>query len=140
MIRLWDRENKRMLSEDELRKLTLEEAEKFEKLRPAGITDKNGANLYEGDFVKLKNMARNEKGKRIDRKVYFGTITFKHCCFFLDILSVESRNRKLELPEQYIHTIGYQEETEVLGNVYENPGLLVKYTEYDPEALRKQNN
>ena len=135
MIRLWDKENKRMVPEEELRKLTLEEAEAYEKLRPTGIADKTGAALYEGDFVKLKNMARNEKGKRIDRKVYFGTIAFEHCCFFLDILSTESRNKKLELPEQYIHTIGYQEEIEILGNVYENPGLIVKYTEYDPESF-----
>mgnify|MGYP004463601317 CR=1 FL=1 len=140
MIRLWDEENKRMIPEDEAFKFTLEEAEQFCKLRPAGISDKNGTAVYEGDFVKLKNMARDEKGKRIDRKVYFGTVTFEHCCFFLDILSVENRNRRLEMPEQYIHTIGYQEETEVLGNVYENSELLVKYTEYDPESFHKQND
>lgn len=137
MIRLWDKENRRMLPEEETRRLRLEEIEKYEMLRPAGATDKNGAMLYEGDFVKLKNMARDKKGKRIDRKVYFGTITFEHCCFFLDILSVENRNKKLEIPEQYIHTIGYQEEIEVLGNIYENQQLLVKYTEYAPESFAK---
>lgn len=137
MIRLWDKENRRMLPEEETRRLRLEEIEKYEMLRPAGATDKNGAMLYEGDFVKLKNMARDKKGKRIDRKVYFGTITFEHCCFFLDILSVENRNKKLEIPEQYIHTIGYQEEIEILGNIYENQQLLVKYTEYAPDSFAK---
>ena len=140
MIRLWDEKNKRMIPEDEALKLTLEEAGQYDRLRPAEITDINDTAVYEGDFVKLKNIARDEKGKRIDRKVYFGTVTFEHCCFFLEILSVESRNRKLEMPEQYIHTIGYQEEIEILGNVYENPELLVKYTEYAPESFRKQND
>ena len=140
MIRLWDEKNKRIIPEEEALKFTLEEAEQYYKLRPAGISDKNGAAVYEGDFVKLKNMARDEKGKRTDRRVYFGTVAFEHCFFFLDILSVENRNRRLEMPEQYMHTIGYQEEIEVLGNVYENPELLVKYTEYDPDSFHKQND
>ena len=119
-FRVWDKERECYLDETELAGVTPDgecilyiEEEEISKLeiegnytleQYAGLTDKNGKEIYEGDVVNIQGI-----------KYY---VDFEHGGFWFN-----NDNRKWKANRPFTH---FQEinDTEVVGNVHENPDLL----------------
>jgi uncharacterized phage protein (TIGR01671 family) len=112
-FRAWDRKNKAMFFSGEIviyldgtifewQMQDLEPTKNIEIMQFTGLKDKTGKDIYEGDVVK------NKRGN-----VY--SVIWKNCGFFFD-----------EKSETMLinHTIIYDWEVEVIGNIYENLELL----------------
>jgi len=78
-----------------------------------GLKDKNGKEIYENDFVKIKD------------KEYLVKFHALYLCFFFEEIAFLRlpENQYDDLPITYHSTLG---EIEVIGNIYENPDLLKK--------------
>jgi hypothetical protein len=68
-----------------------------------GLVDKDGTNIYAGDVLKLLG--------------YFGTVTSNRSCFGITDIGSQSFTPFFEL-------VG--NELEVVGNIYENPGMMLR--------------
>ena len=75
--------------------------EKHTIMQYTGLKDKNGKEIYEGDILQ-------SEGSRGD--VYFGKVVFRNDSFIIDDETL------------YDETVLYK--VSVVGNIYENPGLL----------------
>jgi uncharacterized phage protein (TIGR01671 family) len=75
----------------------------WELMQFTGLTDKNGKDVFEGDVVRFNEIHKDIGGKIV-------SIIFKNGCFVGDYLG-----EKL-----------YDEDIEVIGNIYENPNLITK--------------
>ena len=71
-----------------------------------GLKDKNGKEIYEGDILALKTHYND---------VVFGFVVFNYGAFCLS-------SRETYYDDELISNLGV--EFEVIGNVFENPGLL----------------
>ena len=89
-----------------------------------GLKDKNGVEIYEGDTVKLTNPKY-----QIQKKVLIGEVIFSYASFGVDIKRVDEWTNYTEgvEPSQTIYflTISGSNNIEVIGNIYENKGLVV---------------
>lgn len=72
-----------------------------------GLKDKNGNEIYEGDIVMVINY--------LNGKPWEGHI---HPC------EVHFTGGKFELKDHWMHESLSSSEIEIIGNIYENPGLL----------------
>ena len=96
----------------------------FIPMQYTGLKDKNGVEIYEGDTVKLTNPKY-----QIQKKVLIGEVIFSYASFGVDIKRVDEWTNYTEgvEPSQTIYflTISGSNNIEVIGNIYENKGLVV---------------
>ena len=76
-----------------------DEIKDFELMQYVGCKDKNNKEIYEGDIVKTKE--------------HIGQIIYSKGMFFIDVKG-----------DFYLPIYNVSEFMEVIGNIYENPGLL----------------
>lgn len=96
----------------------LRKFDEVELMQFAGLTDKNGVEIYDGDIcqiVRRKNMGYNEEGPRILGAVEFGEFGAKDGGIY--------RFTGFHINQCSIHH-KLKEDFEVIGNIYENPELL----------------
>jgi len=85
--------------------------EDVELMQYTGLKDKNGKEIYEGDILALKTHYND---------VVFGFVVFNYGAFCLS-------SRETYYDDELISNLGV--EFEVIGNVFENPGLLEENNE-----------
>jgi uncharacterized phage protein (TIGR01671 family) len=88
----------------------------IELMQFTGLLDKNGKEIYEGDIVKYARLGY--------RKNQIGKIRWVDCCFVVVTDLWLRRGLALEQKELIALQGGF--ETEVIGNVWENPMLLTQ--------------
>ena len=92
-----------------------------EIIRHTGLKDKNGKEIYEGDYVKLTGVTYNEYD-------YEGVIEFDNGTF--KVKSIEDNRGYIRFwndgchDHESIEIVWTQSEAEIIGNIYENPELL----------------
>jgi len=106
-FRAWDRERKEMLMpeklchlEGEMSKNLKEVAPYLELMQYTGLKDKNGEDIYEGDILKINN----ENMEVFFQDGYFGWGKDHNGVYSFDPFE--------------------SEQTEIIGNIYDNPNLL----------------
>ena len=77
-----------------------------ELMQYTGLHDKNGKEIYEGDIVK-------------ENDTYTAKIEFISGCFVYNFVDTPE-----DWSNEYIPVYGGSRDTEVIGNIYENPELL----------------
>lgn len=87
-----------------------------------GIKDKNEKEIYEGDIVKFidEEVTYSDCGYDYDEFINTGRVIFNDKLMGWDIT-----NRNMDLEEIW----HYSEYIEVVGNIFENPGLLKDFIE-----------
>lgn len=107
---------------------TWNECDDFELMQYAGLKDKNGKDIYEGDILELIN----RDGKRIIVECRFGNFERELRNFMGDINScqitgfaflIHSRYPTFPIVKNYLEKNDL-EIMEVIGNIYEAPELL----------------
>lgn len=81
-----------------------------------GIKDRNNKLIYEGDIVKEKWFS--EDSEQYEECLYVVEFSQEHCAYCLTEVSNGYKNFFVDL--EYI-----PEDYEIIGNIYENPDLLV---------------
>ena len=128
-LRLWDKKAKKMIKIEELSRITLEKVfEKYKLIRSTGFFDKNNSEIFEGDILKIqientfcerKLLCRYGKFKKkiigIDKKRHIAEMT--GFCFVSDTFDT--------LLPTIQNGISDTEKMIILGNMYENPELMV---------------
>ncbi len=80
-------------------------------LEYTGLKDKNGKEIYEGDIVRIKQYNYDSEW-RLCTLTLVSPITFTSDCQFF--------------PTKLVNNRLWEPDTEVIGNIYENPELLEK--------------
>lgn len=75
-----------------------------------GLTDKNGKEIYEGDLVKSKAKVPHREGQTFTNVVYWLKYRYR----------IKGKIYSADLTPNKV----YNQEIEVIGNIYENPELL----------------
>lgn len=83
-------------------------SERFIVMQYIGLKDKNGVEIYEGDFI--------TDGTKLNNKTYFWTVVY--CIDRFCTIDYKNRKRPFSI------TKSFWERSEIIGNIYENPGLL----------------
>lgn len=86
----------------------------IELMQYAGLIDKNGRKIYEGDIVKFNSVSPS--GNKYPLEDTIGSVIFETGCFMVDPLDNTAR----------IYGLNELGEWCVIGNIYENPELLDK--------------
>lgn len=97
----------------------LHSIDQFDLMQFTGLTDKNGKEIYEGDVIEFWSYT-SEDGTRIDPERYAVTWmgAFSYPAFDLDVCDRESNMlSELVASGEWVW--------EVIGNIYDNPNLLV---------------
>ena len=86
-----------------------------------GLHDKNGKEIYEGDIVEITNPKYQVQKKRIS-----GVVTFSWGAFGIEINKINTWDGYHVEPPEYMWflNIAGLNMSEVIGNIYENMGLL----------------
>ena len=128
-LRFWDKTNKKMLKIENLPAITLTEIFKTYKIMSStGFRDKNNIEIFEGDILEIeientgwkrKLLCKNKKFKKkiigIDKKRHIAEMT--GFCFISDTFDT--------LLPTIQNGISDTEKMIILGNMYENPELMV---------------
>lgn len=83
------------------------EEENYKVMQYTGLKDKNGKEIYEGDIVNYSHPRTNE---------IIRTVTFKHGAFGIEGIYEKTHIIFGNILDSHI---------EVIGNIYENPELLI---------------
>lgn len=92
----------------------LDEREQYELLQYTGLKDKNGKEIYEGDILQRTSYARGV--------VRFLSDVAQFSCVGIDEAEHEHPIDVYGFNE--VHNNCFEEDIEVIGNIYENPELL----------------
>ena len=97
-------------------KMSRLEDDNFIFMQYTGLKDKSGKEIYEGDLVKFNNCDYQRTAGHLDDEIITGEVS--HSC---GAWSINTRdNRSYDLYSVLVN----DEETEVVGNIYENPELI----------------
>jgi len=140
-FRAWDKEEKRMVhfgnhfyvgGTNDLCFIGEDSPNNMKELlmQYTGLKDKNGKEIYEGDILDV-DIIMGEDEKRGVHSTDKGIVIFKNGCFNLDIISVEYYGSLARIDnegwgEDILINIIFENEPEIIGNIYENPKLLKK--------------
>lgn len=80
-----------------------------------GLTDKNGAKIFEGDIVKFKY------GDEFDKKIYYRNYAVEFINTYVTY-GLRLRNGSVHFP--FKKATASQHDAEVIGNIYDNPELV----------------
>ncbi len=89
--------------------------DEVELMQFTGLKDKNGKEIYEGDIIKVEDAFETGIFS------YF-KIEFFECGFAYDLISNENRTGRDNF--EFLNKENFNEDSEVIGNIYENPELL----------------
>lgn len=90
-----------------------------------GIKDKDGAEIYEGDFVEIEVKECALDGETEEHRKIFGSIEWNHGGFDIKVGTAhgasvyDTYTQEIKLSSDII-----SDEWKVVGNIYENPELL----------------
>jgi len=129
-FRAWDKTRKQMYVGDELDSIYhngiimivtdnndwIVMPEDYELMQYTGLKDKNGKEIYEGDIVRIKQYNYDSEW-RLCTLTIVSPITFTSDCQFF--------------PTKLVNNRLWEPDTEVIGNIYENPELLEALDEQD---------
>ena len=81
-----------------------------------GIDDINGQKIFEGDIVKFKH------GVLFDKKIYYRNYAVEFVNTYVTY-GLRLRNKSIHFP--FKRATSAQHEVEVIGNIYDNPELII---------------